>query len=509
MSTSSAADRAFEARVARFSDRLRMAGHAVHRIDTHISTVLLAGEDAWKLKKPVDFGFVDFSDADRRCHFCHREVELNRRFAPALYLGVETLPGAAADERDECVVHMRRFDVSATLDHLLPQGAVSAALLAAFAAELAAAHAREAPAAAHGGHGEAALVRRQVLATLEEPLAKCLPAGFAARVAQRVEAALPRFAARRAAGHVRDCHGDLHLTNVVLSEGALRAFDCLEFDDDLRIIDTLADAAFLLMDLDHYEVGHLANVFFNAYLEASGDIEGLDLLPLYCAYRSLIRAKVALLGAPGDAHAQARAMRHVDLAQRYLTAPGRPGLVITHGLSGSGKSHAARRLAEARGFLHLRSDIERRRIAGLALDADSASGPGAGLYTRAHSQATYGHLADSARTALTAGFSVVVDAAFLERAQRAAFRELAGRLGVPFHVLACSAPQAELRERIETRRARGGDPSEATLEVLDRQRAVIEPPGADERGDCIAPGDLESSAVLERLGRARAGCPGT
>lgn len=509
MTTTPTSDPAFEARVARLGERLRAAGHAVERIDTHISTVLLAGDAAYKLKKPVDFGFVDFTSAARRCHFCQREVELNRRFAPDLYLGVETLAGAAAGEDDECMVHMRRFDLAATLDRLLPAGRVDGAMIARFARTLAATHAAGAAPAADAGFGRPALVARQILATLEAPLADTLPAGLAGQLSTRVAALGPRFAARRAAGHVRDCHGDLHLSNVVCLAGELHAFDCIEFDDALRVIDTLADAAFLLMDLDHHGGGELANVFFNDYLEASGDVDGLDLLPVYLAYRSLIRAKVALLGGADDAAARARAARHVALAARYLEPAGRAGLVITHGLSGSGKSHAARRLATRRGFLQLRSDVERRRIAGLELDADSASPAGAGLYTRAHSQATYAHLAACARRALAAGFSVIVDAAFLERDQRRVFGKLAAELGAPFHVLACSAPLEELRARIETRRARGDDPSEATLEVLERQQAAVEPPVADEHTLCITPDELARDEVCARLGRPRPGCTPT
>ncbi|MGE0483015.1 MAG: AAA family ATPase [Gammaproteobacteria bacterium] len=506
MSTPSTSEQAFEARVARHCARLREAGHVVERIDTHISTVLLAGDDAWKFKKPVDFGFVDFTSVARRCHFCRREVELNRRFAPDLYRGVDVLPGAAPGEQDECLVHMRRFDRAATLDRLLPAGRVDGTMIARFAQVLAAAHAAGAAADPVGAHGSPAVVSRQVLATLEAPLAAGLPPGLAAEVGARVAALDARFAARLAGGHVRDCHGDLHLSNVVWLDGELRAFDCIEFDDALRVIDTLADAAFLLMDLDHHGGGELANVFFNHYLEASGDIDGLDLLPLYLAYRSLIRAKVALLGEPRDDAVRVRAARHVELAARYLEPAGQPGLVITHGLSGSGKSRAARRLAEQRGFLQLRSDVERRRIAGLALDVDSASPAGAGLYTRAHSQATYAHLAACTRRALGAGFSVVVDAAFLERAQRRVFRDLAAALGVPFHVLTCAAPLDELRARIAARRIRGDDPSEATVEVLEHQREAIEPPDAGERSFCITPDALDLADGSTRLGRARPGC---
>ncbi|MEQ8496975.1 MAG: AAA family ATPase, partial [Gammaproteobacteria bacterium] len=440
----------------------RGEGGARERFDTHISAIIVTDDHAYKFKKPVDFGFVDFTTLARREYFCAQEVMLNGRFAPALYEGVETITDDNGEVLDYAV-RMRRFDSRATLDHLVPAGAIDALAIAAFADGLARIHAGLEPVAAGDPLGSAATAGAQILATLEAPLAAHLDAALAARVRETCARLQPRLAVRQAEGHVRDCHGDLHLSNLVRHDGRLLAFDCIEFNDALRVIDTLADAAFLLMDLDKYGAHELGHVFFNAYLEASGDYDGLDLLPLYLAYRSLIRAKVALLAEDSDA--ATRATAHVALARRYLLPPGEPGLVVTHGLSGSGKSHAARRLAAGSGFLHLRSDVERRRLAGLAPGAASGSRLGSGLYTRAASAQTYARLHDLARRALRAGFSVVVDAACLLRAERAPFFALAHELGVPCHLLWCEAPLTELERRIEARRAAADDPSEATLEV--------------------------------------------
>ena len=219
--------------------------------------------------------------------------------------------------------------------------------------------------------------------------------------------------------------------------------------------------------------------------------------------RSLIRAKVALLGSAADG--RARALAHVGLAARYLQPVGSPGLVITHGLSGSGKSHTARRLANGPGFLHLRSDIERRRLGGLAPAAASGSELGDGIYTATHTRATYARLVELARTALSAGFSVIVDAVFLTREQRRPFGALARKPGVPFHVLGCSAPRPVLEQRIEARRRSGDDPSEATVEVLAAQCDAVEALDDDEMAVLIAPGELDDARVLARLGRARPG----
>lgn len=494
---------AHEAAVARLDKQLvaRGAGERM-RFDTHISTVILAGTHAYKLKKPVDFGFVDFSTLERRRHFCEREVALNSRFAPELYEAVESIVDADGEVLDYAV-RMHRFDHAATLDRLVPQGAVTAPAMAAFAGELARIHAQLEPVADGSEYGSAATCREQILATLEPPLEAHVDAALAGGLRDAVGGAHPRFSARQAQGHVRDCHGDLHLSNIVCHQGRLRAFDCIEFNDSLRVIDTMADAAFLLMDLDKYGAHDLGHAFFNAYLEASGDFDGLDLLPLYLAYRSLIRAKVALLGSAADA--ETRAAAHVELARRYVAPAGRAGLVVTYGLSGSGKSHAARQLANDAGFLHLRSDVERRRLAGLDLEDASGSTLGGGLYTRQASAATYAHLRDVARRALTAGFSVVVDAACLARAQRAPFVAIAHELGVPFHLLWCDAPVAELERRIQARRAAGGDPSEATLEVLAAQRANAQPPTEIAPAQVVRPDGLAEALARGALGRTRMG----
>jgi uncharacterized protein len=251
------------------------------------------------------------------------------------------------------------------------------------------------------------------------------------------------------------------------------------------------------MDLDSHGARALGHVFFNRYLEASGDHACLPLLRGYLAYRALVRAKVSLLGPP-DPTVRARAESLVALAAHYLAPTGTAGLVITHGVSGSGKSHHARQCAERWGFLHLRSDVERKRLAGLAPDAASASAPGAGLYTPAHTERTYQRLLAAADHALAGGFSAIVDATFLERAQRAAFAALAARHGAKFHVLECAAPLATLRARIAARLASGRDPSEATLEVLERQLAADQPLDADEQATAFTPARLFDGGRADR-----------
>jgi aminoglycoside phosphotransferase family enzyme/predicted kinase len=482
----------------------RGEGADARLVETHISLVLLAGEFAYKFKKPVDFGFVDFTTLERRKYFCAREVALNARHAPRIYLGVETVQALGVSEY---AVRMRRFGDEATLTQLLARDGVTAEQMAAFARALAAQHA--AAPRADGPLGNAALARQQIEACQAGPLAALLPDALRTALRARLDAAMPLLAARHAEGHVRDCHGDLHGGNVVEFEGELQAFDCIEFNDELRVIDTLSDAAFLLMDLDYQGAARLGHAFLNAYLEQADDYAGLALLPLYCAYRALVRAKVALLRAAQDAGAahaaRADAERHVELAQSYLAPDGVAGLVLTHGVSGSGKSHHARRLAARAGFIHLRSDIERRRLAGLALDARSDSAPGAGLYGPDMNAATYARLLTLARHALQAGYSVVVDATFMTAKERAPFLELAAALRVPLHILACRASDDELRRRVATRAAQGNDASEATLPVLERQLRSIEGLNAHESALAVEADSLDDSDVaVAALGRPRA-----
>ncbi len=502
------ADSSLATLVEGFLASLSAAGHGQQPqiIETHISLVLLAGEFAYKFKKPVNFGFVDFSTAAKRQHFCAREVALNRRFAPRIYLDVENVDVAG---KQDWAVRMRRFPLDATLDALLSRAAVDTDLLCAFARRLAHLHATAEPVADTALFGSASMVRAQFDACCEAPLAALLSTQLSTLLNAGLDAAMPTFAARRTAGFVRDCHGDLHSANVVAYEAELQAFDCIEFNDELRIIDTLSDAAFLLMDLDHHGAATLGHGFLNSYLEARDDYQGLALLPLYCAYRALVRAKVAMLrGAQAGASAErehAQATSHIALAERYLQPSGRPGLVLTHGLSGSGKSHHARWLAAQRGFIHLRSDIERRRVAGLPLDEPSGNRVEGGIYTAQMTRATYARLATLSATALAAGYSVVVDATFLHAAERAPFAALAKTHGASFHILMCEAPEQELQRRIVARAARGGDPSEATLEVLAQQQRHYEGLSADERRLAVpAAGLAADTTTLAKLGRARA-----
>jgi len=437
-------------------------------IETHISWVLLAGEIAWKVKKPVTLPFLDYGTVALRRACCHEELRLNRRFAPDLYLDVVELDGEPA-------VKMRRFAEAARLDHVCKRGELTAEQLTQFARDLAAFQATAAVPPAPTIFGKPETVLADALENFEE-LERLLPETKPrlTHLENWTQAEFARckidFARRHAGGKIREGHGDLHLGNLVLLDGRVTPFDGIEFNADFRWIDVASEIAFTLLDLlDHGQPG-LASVLLSAWLDWSGDHDALAVLRFYLVYRAMVRAKVAALQQRADENAG-----YLELAER-LIAPHAPSLTITCGPSGCGKTYlSGRRLASA-DFLQeirIRSDIERKRLHGLAPDAAS----GGTIYGPAATLRTYARLAELAEQALTAGWSVIVDAAFLKRAERGAFHALAGMLGAPFAILAPAAAPDELRRRIA---ARQGDASEATLDVLERQLGWIEPLDAAE-----------------------------
>jgi aminoglycoside phosphotransferase family enzyme/predicted kinase len=485
------------------------AAAAVELVETHISWVLLAGDFAYKLKKPLTLPFLDYSTLDRRRACCEAELRLNRRYAAELYLEVVAITGAPAAPTVggagmplEYAVKMRRFDEAMRLDHVCARNELTPAHMRLLAQEIADFHRGAAVAAAATRFGEPARVLAPALANVEA-LRDLLPlaadgrriAALAAWTRREHARCAPALAARKQAGAIRECHGDLHLGNLVLAAGAttrILPFDCIEFNDDFRWIDVASELAFTLIDLLDHRRPDLAAALRDEWLTLTGDFDALRVLRFYGVYRALVRAKVAAMRAqqeeePASATRDLAAARvYLDLAETLAAAPA-PALTITHGLSGSGKSVAAlaRVQADARGAtVRLRSDVERKRLFGLAATARSGSAPDAGIYTPDAHLATYRRLEELAALALAAGWSVVVDAAFLKRAERDAFRRLAAAHDAQFAILACTAPLAELRRRIA---ARQGDASEATLEVLEKQLQWIEPPAADEAPFVVAP----------------------
>jgi aminoglycoside phosphotransferase family enzyme/predicted kinase len=463
--------------------------------ETHISWVLLAGDFAYKIKKPVDFGFLDFSTLERRRFFCQEELRLNRRHARDLYLAVvpiadhpPRLDGSGIPV--EYAVRMRRFDEANRFERLAESGRLLPEHLDALAASLAAFHAAIHRSTAEDAHG---LPERQRLAAefnfaklrplLDDPATLAdldsLHDWTRAEYARRE----PLLWQRKREGFVREGHGDLHLGNIVLFDGRPTLFDAIEFSENLRWIDTLSELAFTVMDLEARGAAALAYRLLNRYLEIVGDYAGLPLFHYYRLYRALVRAKIALLTRQqaGDAGQRAalsaRCLEYISYGLR-LIRPQRPRLWITCGVSGSGKSALSARLAERLPAIRLRSDVERKRLA--PAEARSGGTLGAGLYTAAATERTYRRLVDLAGTLLDAGHSVVVDATFLKREQREAQRQVAEDCGAEFLILDCRAPLEVLQARVQARALAGTDASEADLAVLARQLGQREPLGGDE-----------------------------
>ena len=496
--------------VARLVERLREpARHLppvdrVELIETHISWVLLAGRFAYKLKKPVDFGFLDFTALAARKRFCEEELRLNRRTAPELYLDVVPIGGTPDDPRlgatpaIEYAVKMRRFAQDALLDRIAKRGELTAERVDAIAAAVAGFHARieRAPrASACGSPERVAAFAEQNFDQLDTLVAA--PADFehleALRTWTGLEFSARReiFAERKREGFVRECHGDLHLGNIALIDDRPVAFDCIEFNDDLRWIDVMSEVAFLVMDLLDQKLDALAWRCLDRYLQLTGDYGGLAVLRFYLVYRAVVRAKIACMRArqPGlDAAGQARLAdeyRGYFRLARRLAESARPAIVLMHGLSGSGKTTIAQSLLESLGAIRVRSDVERKRLHGLDPLVRTHQPPGAGLYGPEVTRRTYDRLAEVARAIVDAGFPAIVDATSLRRHERDGVRELARTLGVPFAIATCSAPEALLRQRVMARERVGADASEATTAVLDRQLATQEPLGEEELRDTV------------------------
>jgi aminoglycoside phosphotransferase family enzyme/predicted kinase len=474
-------------------------------VETHISRVLLSGACAYKFKRPVSLGFLDFSTLERRRHFAREELRLNRRLAAPLYLDVLAVTGTAAEPRLESVprsngrarvldyvVRMRRFAES----DLLTRRLATPDILDDLAGRLAAFHAAAPSAPGGSDYGTPDAVLRPMLdnfrmireAAAPDPGLEAALRRLEAWTRQTFDDLLPILAERGRLGRIRECHGDLHLGNIAVVDGVPLAFDCIDFSPGLRWIDIISEIAFLLMDLHRVGQPRLARRLLNRYLALSGDYDGLALLGFYLVYRALVRAKVSALS--GAEHHQ-EAMCAADAMRLYLrealhwTRPSKPRLVILCGLSGSGKSVLGAALAERLPLIQLRSDVERKRLFGLAPWARSGADSGADIYTPEATARTYARLLCLARGVVEAGHGVLVDATFQSRRQRDAFRGLAAELGCPFHILALDAPGDVLRRRVGERARQGDDASEAGVAVLERQFARRERLSAVERSQAM------------------------
>lgn len=478
-------------------------------IETHISFVILTDAYAYKIKKSVDLGFLDFTTLAKRRFYCEEELRLNARLAPELYLEVVQIGGTAdapkvggSGTAIEYAVKMREFPQQAQLDRALARGALSARHVDALAARIAAFH-LDAPRASfevdasradnHARHGTSEAIGAAAAQNFEQMRAVEVPTdcrslidGVEAWSREAHQRLKQVFRNRQRDGWVRECHGDLHLGNIVLLDDEPRAFDCIEFEPEFRWIDVISDVAFLVMDLHAADQTGFAARFLNAYLESTGDYGGLQVLRYYLVYRAMVRAKISLLRATqlaaGNAEARAsqqQARRYLALAAGYARPRG-SFVAITHGFSGSGKTTLSQALLELSGAIRVRSDVERKRLHGLA---PAQRGDGAideGLYGSAATDATYQRLRELAQIIVDAGYGVIIDATFLKRAQRDIFRALAKRAGIPFAIIDFVASECALRDRVAARSRQGDDASDADMAVLEHQLHTHQPLQADE-----------------------------
>lgn len=489
----------------------RETGQSVELVETHISWVLLTPVHAYKLKKPVRFPFVDFSNAHVRKHFCEEELRLNRRFAPSIYIDVMPVHGTPESPRIggqsvgmpiDHVIRMRRFPQSSLLRNLLEAGSVEPAWLDGLARRLAEFHTSApavSPASPMGGADLIVRAVSDVLTLLQERCEDSRHIRLHGWMNEQARALQSTWTARQRRGSIRECHGDLHTGNVVLIEGELVPFDGIEFDPGLRWIDVMSDVAFLTMDLKAHGRPDLAFRFLDGWLQHSGDHAGLKVLHFYEIYRALVRAMASSLGKQPS-----RAVAAPDYLARAVdwatSPPSNARLLITHGVSGSGKSTVAAQLLCVAGAIRIRSDVERKRLFGLA-PLERSTPLGIAIYTEQATRDTTESLLCRARAALQAGYPVIVDAAFLRSDERRRFQAMAAELQTPFSILNCHASPTTLNQRVVARAALGMDASEAGVEVLEHQFTTLQPLDEDERAftiDVSTEGTVDTEALAAK-----------
>ena len=501
-------------------------------VQTHISFIFLTDHHAYKVKKPVDFGFLDYTSRERRREMCEREVALNRRLCPDTYLGVVdivddgsrlTLGGRGVPA--EHAVRMLRLPADRMLRHVLQHNEGSEAIFSQIARTLAAFHAAAETSPeiqAMKGVSGVAFNCEENFEQAERYVGRLLPRELFELIRTSTRLFLERraalFAARARRGRVRDGHGDLHLDSICVTD-PIRIFDCIEFNERFRYQDVAEEVAFLAMDLEFHGYPHYAKTFVDAYVAVSGDAELRELLDFYKTYRAYVRAKVSsfqtddpLIGETDKTHLRETARRYYELAGRYARAFNPQLLVMTCGLTGSGKSTVARRLGERFAFELVRSDVVRKELLGLDPYERKWDAFGAGAYTADMTDETYRVMVERAEVLLASGSSVVLDGCFTRRSQRAAAIELAKRSGVPLLVLECQAPESIVRERLEGRASKGRAVSDGRWEIYHNQAASFEspdeiPPGCHVVLDRSRPVEEHMAALTELMPAAWRGAP--
>jgi uncharacterized protein len=478
----------------------------IQLLQTHISYILLTGEFAYKVKKAINFGFLDFTTLENRHHFCKEELRLNRRLSPELYLAVLPIVRDANHYRLETsdievtkvvdyTVQMRQFPQDALLSHLFERDKLTPAMMQELGISIAQFHAQAEINTDMQGYGCMAAVQK--VATSNYAIsAEFIEGGskndraFTQTQAQYNETQQftnqffsqhsDWFVQRQVEGKIRDCHGDLHLNNICYYPDKIRIFDCIEFNPAFRITDVIYDAAFLVMDLEFQGRVDLANLFLNTYLEQTGDYWGAALLPLYLSMRAYIRGNVNSLALKDPAISDTdkagflqRGKAYYHLAWDY-TQRSQGRLLLMSGLSGSGKSSIARQLAQRVNALHLRSDAVRKHLSSTPLfqRGDTNGTFGSGIYTREMTAKTYDYLLELGLFLAQQGWTVILDAKYDRHDLRQSALAAATAAQLPIHFVQCTAPIEVLRDRLQKRT---GDIADATADMLDAQIKAAEP----------------------------------
>lgn len=456
-------------------------------IETHISWVLLTGQYAYKIKKPINLGFLDFSSLEKRRHYCYEELRLNTRLAADIYLEVIAIKGSASQPTItglgtafEYAIKMRQFDPDKTFDQLLTQKQLTTAHLKHTAHIIAAFHNRIDSTTKNSPFGNADVIMQAVRENFSqiEQLIHTDHAELLKQLAlwseQHYKLLQKTFRQRKQTGYVRECHGDLHLGNIALIADQVTPFDGIEFNPSLYWIDVINDIAFLVMDLQSKQRDDLAFQFLNSYLQDSGDYQGLQLLRFYLVYRAMVRAKVSAIRARQSPasneyqHAIEQYQDYVQLACHY-TQKQTSLIIIMHGVSGSGKSWLSEQMINRYPLIRIRSDVERKRLHGLSSQQKSHSNIASGLYNQKSTDITYQHLSKLADDILNAGYSPLVDATFLQQQQRQLFLQQAKKRHIPFLIIHTEANKSLLLQRIRERTAQADNVSEANSSVLENQ----------------------------------------
>jgi hypothetical protein len=460
----------------------------IQLIQTHVSYVLLTGDYAYKLKKSVNFGFLNYSTLELRKHFCEEELRLNQRGAAELYLEVMPITGdqnqyqlGDSGKPVEYALKMRQFPQESLFITLFEQGKLSETHMEELGRVVAQYHATAETSDYIRKFGEVAQVRQSIDENYEQTK-KYIGGPQTEAQFEETKQYTDNFFTERSQlftsrvqnNWIRECHGDLHLRNICLWHDKILLFDCIEFNEPFRFVDVMYEAAFTVMDLEARQRKDLGNAFLNTYVEQTGDWEGLQVLPLYLSRQAYVRAKVNsfLLDDPGvpatvKDEAAATSAGYYRQAWEY-TKPRQGQLMLMSGLSGSGKSTVARQLARTLGAIHLRSDAVRKHLGGIPLQQRG----GNELYTDEMTQKTYERLLDLGVMLANQGFSVILDAKYDRQQLRAKAIAQAELHQLPLQILHCAAPLEMIRERLQTR---SGDIADATADLLTAQQAAAEP----------------------------------